>query len=74
MPMETVRVKVFSIARTITDCFRHRRSVGLSIALAGVQKALRLRNVTPAARSRQTPGSGVTTVVRPSLKALTANA
>ncbi|MEQ1784646.1 MAG: type IV toxin-antitoxin system AbiEi family antitoxin domain-containing protein, partial [Hyphomonadaceae bacterium] len=28
--IENVRVKVFSIAKTIADCFRHRRSVGLS--------------------------------------------
>ena len=72
--IESVRVKVFSIAKTIADCFRHRRSVGLSIALEGLQEALRQRKVTPAAMSRQAAKSGVATVMRPYLEALTANA
>ena len=72
--IENVRVKVFSIAKTIADCFRHRRSVGLSIALEGLQEALRQRKVTPAAMSRQAAKSGVATVIRPYLEALTANA
>ena len=72
--IESVRVKVFSIAKTIADCFRHRSSVGLSIALEGLQEALRQRKVTPAAMSRQAAKSGVATVVRPYLEALTANA
>lgn len=72
--IESVRVKVFGIAKTIADCFRHRRSVGLSIALEGLQEALRQRKVTPAAMSRQAAKSGVATVMRPYLEALTANA
>ena len=72
--IENVRVKVFSIAKTIADCFRHRRSVGLSIALEGLQEALRQRKVTPATMSRQAATSGVATVMRPYLEALTANA
>ena len=72
--IESVRVKVFSIAKTIADCFRHRRSVGLSIALEGLQEALRQRKVTPAAMSRQAAKISVATVVRPYLEALTANA
>ena len=72
--IESVRVKVFSIAKTIADCFRHRRSVGLSIALEGLQEALRQRKVTPATMSRQAAKSGVATVMRPYLEALTANA
>lgn len=72
--IESVRVKVFSIAKTIADCFRHRRSVGLSIALEGLQEALRQRKVTPAVMSRQAAKSGVATVMRPYLEALTANA
>jgi predicted transcriptional regulator of viral defense system len=72
--IESVRVKVFSMAKTIADCFRHRRSVGLSIALEGLQEGLRQRKVTPAAMSRQAAKSGVATVMRPYLEALTANA
>jgi predicted transcriptional regulator of viral defense system len=72
--IEGVRVKIFSIAKTIADCFRHRRSVGLSVALEGLQEALRQRKVTPATMKRQAMRSGVATVVRPYLEALTANA
>lgn len=72
--IESVPVKMFGIAKTIADCFRHRRSVGLSIALEGLQEALRQRKVTPAAMSRQAAKSGVATVMRPYLEALTANA
>lgn len=72
--IEGVRVKIFSIAKTIADCFRHRRSVGLSVALEGLQEALRQRKVTPAKMKRQAMRSGVATVVRPYLEALTANA
>jgi len=72
--IESVRVKVFSIAKTVADCFRHRRSVGLSVALEGLQEALRQRKVTPAAMSRQAAKSGAASVMRPYLEALTANA
>jgi predicted transcriptional regulator of viral defense system len=72
--IEGVRVKVFSAAKTVADCFRHRRSVGLSVALEGLQGALRQRKVTPGAMSRQAAKSGVATVMRPYLEALTANA
>lgn len=72
--IEGVRVKMFSITRTIADCFRHRRSAGLSIAPEGLQEALRQRKLTLATMSRQAMKSGVATVVRPYLEALTANA
>ena len=72
--IDGVEVPVFNAAKTIADCFRHRRSVGLSIALEGLQEALRQRKVTPATMSRQAMKSGVATVVRPYLEALTANA
>lgn len=69
--IEGVRVKVFNIAKTVADCFRHRRSVGLRIALEGLQEALRQRKVTPGAMSRQAAKSGVATVMRPYLEART---
>lgn len=72
--IEGVNVKVFGVAKTVADCFRHRRSVGLSVALEGLQETLRQRKVTPGAMSRQASKSGVATVMRPYLEALTANA
>ncbi|MCE8000906.1 MAG: transcriptional regulator [Rhodobiaceae bacterium] len=71
--IEGVSVKVFGVAKTIADCFRHRRSVGQSIALEGLQEALRQRKATPAEIAKSAAYGGVATVVRPYLEALTAN-
>ncbi len=72
--IENVPVKVFGVAKTIADCFRHRRKIGQTIALEGLQKALRQRKASPAEIARHAERGGVTTVVRPYLEALTANA
>ena len=72
--IENVPVKVFGVAKTIADCFRHRRSVGQTVALEGLQEALRQRKATPAEIARHAGRGGVATVVRPYLEALTANA
>lgn len=71
--IEGVQVKVFGVAKTIADCFRHRRSVGQSVALEGLQEALRKRKTTPAEIARHAERGGVATVIRPYLEALTAN-
>jgi len=72
--IENVPVKVFGVAKTIADCFRHRRKVGQAVALEGLQEALRQRKVNPAEIARHAERGGVATVVRPYLEALTANA
>lgn len=72
--IEGVPVKVFGVAKTVADCFRHRGKVGLSVALEGLREALRQRKATPAEIFRQAEKGGVSTVIRPYLEALTANA
>jgi predicted transcriptional regulator of viral defense system len=72
--IEGVPVRIFGVAKTVADCFRHRRSVGLTVALEGLQEALRQRKATPAEIARQAQRGGVGTIVRPYLEALTANA
>ena len=72
--IENVPVKVFGVAKTIADCFRHRRKVGQVVALEGLQEALRQRKASPAEIARHAERGGVATVVRPYLEALTANA
>lgn len=71
--IEGVPVKVFGVAKTIADCFRHRSRIGLPVALAGLQEALRQRKATPAEIARAAETGGVATVIRPYLEALTAN-
>ncbi len=72
--IDGVSVKVFGVAKTIADCFRHRRTVGLSVAIEGLQEALRQRKVTPGEIARHAERGGVAGVMRPYLEALTANA
>jgi predicted transcriptional regulator of viral defense system len=71
--IEGVAVKVFDAAKTVADCFRHRGKVGLSVAIEGLQEALRQRKASPAEIARQAEKGGVATVIRPYLEALTAN-
>ena len=71
--IEGVPVKVFGIAKTIADCFRYRSKIGLSVALEGLQEALRQRKATPSDIAKQAERGGVGTVIRPYLEALTAN-
>ncbi len=71
--IEGVPVKIYGIAKTIADCFRHRRAVGLSVAIEGLQEALRQRKTTPSEIARHAERGGVGTVIRPYLEALTVN-
>ncbi|MFN7166767.1 MAG: type IV toxin-antitoxin system AbiEi family antitoxin domain-containing protein [Pannonibacter sp.] len=71
--IEGVPVKIFSAAKTVADSFRHRGKIGLSVALEGLQEALRQRKATPAEIARAADTGGVSTVIRPYLEALTAN-
>lgn len=71
--IEGVPVRVFGVAKTIADCFRHRGKIGLNVAIEGLQEALRQRKATPAEIARAADKGGVGTVIRPYLEALTAN-
>ena len=73
VPIEHVPVKIFGVAKTVADCFRHRRSVGQTVALEGLQEALRQGKATPAEIARHAERLCVATVIRPYLEALTAN-
>ena len=70
VPIENVPVKVFGVAKTIADCW-HRRKVGQTVALEGLQEALRQRKASPCEIARHAERGGVATVVRPYLEALT---
>lgn len=71
--VEGVPVKVFGIVKTIADCFRYRNKIGLSVAIEGLQEALRQRKATPSEIAKEAERGGVSTVIRPYLEALTAN-
>ncbi|MBP2449174.1 type IV toxin-antitoxin system AbiEi family antitoxin domain-containing protein [Rhizobium leguminosarum] len=71
--VEGVPVKIFGVAKTIADCFRYRSKIGLSVAIEGLQEALRQRKATPGEIANQAERGAVGTVIRPYLEALTAN-
>lgn len=71
--VEGVPVKVFGVAKTVTDCFRYRNKIGLSVAIEGLQEALRQRKTTPGEIVKQAERGAIATVIRPYLEALTAN-
>lgn len=69
--VEGVPVRVYDVAKTIADLFRHRKTVGNNVALEGLREALRQRKATPAALARAAQDGRVWTVMRPYLEALT---
>ena len=71
--IEGVSVNIFNVAKTVADCFRHRRTIGQSVAIEGLREALRQRKATPAEIVRHAERGRVSTVIRPYLEALTAD-
>lgn len=67
-----VPVRVTSPARTIVDCFRYRRKIGLDVALEALRDAIRSRRVTVGEIVRAAEVLRAQTVISPYLEALTA--
>jgi predicted transcriptional regulator of viral defense system len=67
-------VPVFSVAKTVADLFRYRRTVGDAIAIEGLRQALRQRKVTPAEIAREAEAAGVWATMEPYVMALTSDA
>ena len=72
--IEGVQVPIFSVAKTIADVFRHRRSIGIDVAVSALKEALRQRKTTPSEVSACAMHGGVWKTRRPYLEALTADA
>jgi predicted transcriptional regulator of viral defense system len=69
--IEGVPVPIFGVAKTIADTFRHRRSVGIDIAVPALKETLRQRKATPSDISAWAMGGGVWNALRPYLEAFT---
>jgi predicted transcriptional regulator of viral defense system len=69
-----VVVPVFSVAKTVADLFRYRRTVGDALAIEGLRQALRQRKATPAQLAREATVAGVWTTMEPYVMALTSDA
>src|SRR5487761_337478 len=71
--IEGVPVPIFGVAKTIAGAFRHRRSVGIDVAVPALKEALRQRKATPSEISACAMRSGVWNALRPYLEAFTAD-
>ncbi len=71
--IEGVQVPIFGVAKTIADVFRHRRSVGIGVAVPALKEALRQRKTTPSEISTCAMRGGVWNALRPYLEAFTAD-
>ncbi len=65
-----VRVRLTSPARTVVDCFRYRRKIGIDIALEALRDALRSRKATIDEIWRAADVCRVRTVISPYLEAM----
>jgi predicted transcriptional regulator of viral defense system len=45
--VEGVAVPIYGVAKTVADCFKHRRHVGEDVAIEALRDALRQRKTTP---------------------------
>ena len=71
--IDGVSVKIFSPAKTVVDCFRYRRIVGLDVALEALRLALRSRKATPDEIVRFAKALRIWSVLRPYLESVVAD-
>ena len=70
VPIEGVDVPIYNVAKTIADCFKHRRHVGEDVAIEALRDALRLRKTTANDIMRYARIDRVADRVSPYLRAL----
>jgi hypothetical protein len=63
-------VKVYSVAKTLADLFKHRNKVGLDVALEALREAWRERRFTMEALDRAARACRVERVMRPYVEAV----
>ncbi|WP_247407263.1 MULTISPECIES: type IV toxin-antitoxin system AbiEi family antitoxin domain-containing protein [unclassified Bradyrhizobium] len=68
--VEGVDVPIYGVAKTIADCFKHRRHIGEDVAIEALRDALRLRKTTVSDVMRYAEIDRVAERIRPVLKAL----
>ena len=71
--IDSVKVKIFTPGKTVVDCFRYRRIVGLDVALEALRLVLRTRRTTPDEIARLAKQLRIWTVLRPYLESVVAD-
>jgi predicted transcriptional regulator of viral defense system len=70
MKFEGVQVRVFSLAKTVADCFKFRNKVGLDVAIEALREVYRKRLVTSDELWRYAKICRVSKVMRPYMEAM----
>jgi len=68
--MADAPLRVFSVAKTVADCFKYRNKVGLDVAIEALQEAVRSRAASPADIMAFARVDRVESVIAPYLRAL----
>ena len=63
-------VRVFSLAKTVADCFKFRTAVGTDVALEALREAVTSRRVSAAELMHHARVVRVSRIVRPHLEAI----
>lgn len=71
-PMQGVKVRLTTPARTVVDCFRYRNKIGLDVALEALRDAVRSRKAMVSEIDRAAEVCRIRTVIAPYLEALSA--
>jgi len=65
-----VALRVFSVAKTVADCFKYRSSVGSDVVIEALQEVIRERRAAPGEIMEYAKVDRVQNVIRPYLEAL----
>jgi predicted transcriptional regulator of viral defense system len=68
--VEGVPIRVYSVAKTVADCFKFRNKVGLDVAIEALKDALREKKATVNETYRYAKVCRVSNVIRPYMEAL----
>lgn len=68
--IEGVNVPIYGVAKTVADCFKHRRHVGEDVAIEALRDALRQRKATPSELMKFAAINRVASRMEPLIKAM----
>lgn len=67
--IEGVPVPIYGVAKTVADCFKHRRRVGIDVAVDALREALQKHKTSPAQIWDYAAANRVANVMRPYIEA-----
>jgi predicted transcriptional regulator of viral defense system len=69
--VEGIPTQIYSVAKTVADCFKYRNKIGLDVALEALRESIRSRKATNADLWQAAKVCRVANVMRPYMEALT---